>query len=405
MFTTEIDQTTASAAVRRLIEARVGDRADRVQRVISELHALSDMEHELVEDSLIDPFVTCLRIGPAERFSLGPRGHLVLASAFHSDSTSATLPEGFAEGLDFVSAPGETSDAHGDDRSPAHNHTPDDRDLAYETIASARAFIVWRGAPRSAAEARTQIPLLLRSTVRTAWLAALANEPRLEYFLDSRYQERDWWYRGAVVSVTHAMRTMVIARNPEPFPIRSWMAFVLGQAIPAGGSTIDTPSFGINAVRLLNSADELLRIDPSQSFACSMAAVEAGLGSRGSELGEKIGRRATRLLIPELAGRKGAQELFKRLYNLRSRVVHGDTCAVTPRQAVFMRYVASCVTYALAGFAKAEAMFGNPSSEDAIRKSLDQSEFEPGQPIGTIEPSFLISVLRSDRALSSWVGD
>jgi hypothetical protein len=156
-------------------------------------------------------------------------------------------------------------------------------------------------------------------------------------------------------------------------------------------------------VRLLSSADELLRADPGQSFTCSMSAIEACIGGRGTDLSERVSRRAARLLVPDPLMRAKAIDSFRNLYNIRSRVVHGDDCCVSQRQAVFMRYLASCVVYGLAGFARAAPRFDLPSTEDGIRKYLDSDAFTTGALMGAIVPSFANRVMCSAGPPSSWI--
>ena len=68
-----------------------------------------------------------------------------------------------------------------------------------------------------------------------------------------------------------------------------------------------------------------------------------------------------------------------------------------------MRYLASCVVYGLAGFARAAPRFDLPSTEDGIRKYLDSDAFTTGALMGAIVPSFANRVMCSAGPPSSWI--
>jgi len=403
--TAELDVDAARAAIKKLVQDVMSRRTSGIHQTLSELCAIREMEHALIEDSMIDPFCHNLRIGTCERFALGDRGTFEIDSAFGTWSEMVPLT---SERMLEINSRLENAEGVGESKPSRERLEADRRAVAtnFQSISPTRIFIAWRGAPCSADEARKRIPTILRATVRTAWLATLGNDPVLEYFADQRYQESDQQYRGAAIQSDYGIGLAYpIAEFPEEFPIRQWADFVLSQAIPGSiDSAADSRSFGINAIRLLNSADELLRVNPGQSFACSMAAIEACLGGKGENLSDKIARRSARLLVPEIEMRSKAVELIKLLYNTRSRVVHGDECDVSVRQAAFMRYIASCVVYALAGFAKAAPRFGLPSTEDGLRKHLDEDGYSPGKLIGTVTPRFLVEVLNSENLRVAWVG-
>jgi hypothetical protein len=404
----EFDAAAARSAIREMTLHRVGVRSPAISRVLSELDALREMERELIDDSRIDPFVTDLWVGEKERFSLGRRGHIELAAAFRVRPNSRVMTE--EEWSEFHAALENPALVH----EPAHEaqlagqgqrNRADQDQIYFEPIGSTRVFIAWRGAPASGAEARRHIPAVLRSAVRTAWMATLGRDSALRYLVDSRYQEFDAEGRGAAMHGFNpiAQSGMAIALHPEEFPIRLWIDHVLAQAVSDESTPAAGRSCAINAVRLLHTADELLHTSPAQSFLCSMSAIEAGLGGRGADLCERVARRAARLLVGELAERQLAIEAFRALYNTRSRIAHGDQCQVSARQAVFMRYVASCVAYSLAGVVRAAPRFGIAASEDGVRKFLDSDQFTAGLPVGAVEHHFLIEVLKSPERLAYWV--
>jgi hypothetical protein len=404
----ELDTELARNAISAIIVSRSAERLSDVQRCMSQILALSEMEHELLEDSQIDAFCHNLRISSSEVFPLGPRGHIELGSPLGTSANSQPITGEELAQIDEILEEHKRRTRSPEDeeryrqarawekQSAAHN---------FEPITPSRALIVWRGAPSSAEAARRSLPILLRATVRTAWLATCGSDSALRLFLDQRYREADPEFRGPAVFDSDGAFVLArpIAIHPEEFPVKEWMTFVLSQAIPGSAPSGAALSFGINAVRLLNSADDLLRVDLGQSFACSMSAIEACIGGKGTDLSEKVGRRAARLLVPTPLMRAKAIDSFKTLYSVRSRVVHGDDCRVSRSQAVFMRYLASCVVYGLAGFARAAPRFGLPSSEDGIRKYLDQDAFSDGPLMGAATPWFANKVLCSDGPASTWL--
>ena len=405
-----VDMKTARQSISELV-ARVAERrAGQIQRVLSEMLALREMEHELVEDSLIDPFCHNLRIGSSEWFSLGCRGGLNLDSPFATDADQEPITSDDWVEIQRVI---ETMDQGTDVEVPTGPDVPQSsqhhrrRSSSFQPISPSRIFIAWRGAPRSANEARRLLPPLVRSAVRTAWLATLGGmEDMLEYFADQRYRSDDPGLRGAAVKpgtlgfdFSHP-----ISVHPEHFPVREWLKLVLAQATSDADSSSDGFLFGINAVRMLSTADVVLREHPAQSFACSMSAVETCVGGKGEGLGDRVARRVARILVSAPSGRAQAVDVLKGLYNVRSRVVHGDECQVSVRQAVFMRYIASCVVYSLAGLAKAAPRFGFPGSSDGIRKHLDSQAYSGGPLIGTDSSPFFERVCGSGHLKSVWAG-
>jgi hypothetical protein len=230
------------------------------------------------------------------------------------------------------------------------------------------------------------------------------HDAMLEYFADPNHVCRSAMNRGASIEREWGLDDVYpISTFPENYPVQNWIQDVLGYAVLESPSASDEiPS--TNAVRLLNSADALREVDPARAFLCAMTAIEVGLGGKGSDLSEKVSRRMARLLIPALSARAGAIEVFKGLYDIRSRIAHGDDYRVSTRQAVFMRYVASCVTFSLCGYMRTAKRLGNPSSLDEVRKALDAGQFTADIPIGAEHHPFLVSVVASPAELANWVG-
>lgn len=77
-----------------------------------------------------------------------------------------------------------------------------------------------------------------------------------------------------------------------------------------------------NAVQLLSQAD--LQVDDAIGLSLSMAAIEALLGEKGPEIAKTLADRIAALLEPDLRKRANAVKLVKKLYNSRSRALHGE---------------------------------------------------------------------------------
>jgi hypothetical protein len=397
-----VDVDAARAAITHLTSERASERAQKVEQTLSELECLRDMEHEILEQSAIDPVCANLRIGTEVRFPLGPRGHLQLAPALPAISKALTEEDW---GQLLAALEGDAVAPSAEQGAADHAMTEraaEDRQINVQSITAARCFLTWRGAPDSVAHARRELPMLLNSATRTAWLAMISQRGELEYFADPLWQESDPWERGAEIKpglLGH--RAFPVAQFPEEYPVLHWLQEVLGQALPESESRDE--AFPIaNSVRLLHSADILHRSNPAQSFCCAMAAVEVGLGGKGVALADKISTRMARLVVPDLNLRHRAIEVCKALYDIRSRVAHGDGYQVSERQAVFMRYVASCAIYSLCGYLRAAPRFGLPANVDGVRKLLDKEVFVAGTPIGTTIHPYLLGLLERQSELDSW---
>jgi hypothetical protein len=403
-----LDVDAARRAIVELVESRAFARMDQFSRVLSSLEALRDLEHEIVEDSRIDSVFADLRIDEFVRVPLGSRGHLELASPLRGRGVAKTEHQ-LREMLELLERGHFKSDPSSDPK-PDPNVQKLINDRLYEAsrnahpITLSRVFLAWRGGPGSAEVARVELPALLRSAVRTAWLAMIRHNANLEYFADSRWVRQSFDGRGAPIEPGWTLDSVYpISTFPENYPVQNWIQDVLGQVVLESPSASDAiPS--TNAVRLLSSADALRHVDPARAFLCATTAIEVGLGGKGSDLSERVSRRMARLLIPELSGRARAIEVFRSLYDIRSRIAHGDDYRVSVRQAVFMQYVASCVTYSLCGSMRTAKRLGNPSSLDDVRKALDAGQFTADIPIGAERHPFLVWLVAEPAKLADWVG-
>lgn len=263
--------------------------------------------------------------------------------------------------------------------------------------------VVWRGGTCSLLAAQREIPRLIATATRTAVLS-LRGEPwvlsRLRSITTHGVSDDDFYS-------PRVHREHVVCENignfPADFPVRKWI-----ERVVQDGTSDNAPedSFAGNSCRLFVEADGFLGSNPRQSFVCSMAAIEACLGGVGTDLGKRLGQAFGRLLCPAGDRRPKAIELFERLYDLRSRVVHGAPISIDVRQAVFMRYIASCVAYNFTGFASARKRLAEGSDNSSIRKFLTERDLYRNDILpGTTECEYLLKMLRDDSTPGErWLG-
>ncbi len=82
-----------------------------------------------------------------------------------------------------------------------------------------------------------------------------------------------------------------------------------------------------NAIQLLAEVD--IQFRDGIALALTVTAIEALLG-KGSAIAKTISENVAILLEPELEARRKAENFVKRLYDTRSRVLHGDEVSGTP---------------------------------------------------------------------------
>jgi hypothetical protein len=399
LLTDGVNDATLNAAresIRSAVCVRATERRDSVLASLREISALRRMEHELMVPGGIDPFCTQLQIDRYDEIGLGPRGHVQMGSAFDAAGTlvkqeGETVPK-------RIPKPEEIDEwIEGSKvRASASHLSP---------LSAARLLIVWRGAPDSARHAATQIPALMRSAVRTAWLSVLGDEDALSYLADPSHRPNDLSLRYVEASEDSGGEIYLVSSYPSDFPIHNWIEEVLGQALHSPKHASAGSTFAAMGSRLLLDADALLASCTRQSFVCSMAAAESLLVDNGPDIGARLTRRLARLLVPELDLRKRAIDTFAHLYNLRSRVVHGDDVEIPMRHAVFMRYIASSAVYRFSGLARAARSMGFPGHQKDIWKTIDDEQFSERVLIGeSASNRFLPELLRDEDKIRYWTG-
>jgi hypothetical protein len=240
---------------------------------------------------------------------------------------------------------------------------------AVQPVSRCRVLVVWRGSPVSAVAAREALPHVIRSAVRTAAMSQNMSEGLLELVVSPHYMSPGHDMRSANIDESHYL--LNIGLSPRDFPVAMWLELALDETLRASSSPC---SFAGNASRLLLDADDLLDVSPQQSFVCSVSAIEACLGSKGEAVASRLARSVARLLCPDTKLRSGAESMFKRLYDTRSRVVHGDRVYVDRRNAVFMRFIASCVVYNVAGFVRGQVRMGAEVRQDTVQRFLGEQD-------------------------------
>jgi hypothetical protein len=138
------------------------------------------------------------------------------------------------------------------------------------------------------------------------------------------------------------------------------------------------------ATRLLTQAD--MQADNSVGLALSVAAVEAMLCRKGSDLANMFSENASALLEPEPGSRSQAVEWCKKLYNLRSEVLHGTGFNATSTDVSHARLLAAAVLKAMVerrNFVR--RMEGDVEKVDVLLKELFADKYTPGQLTGVEE--------------------
>ena len=139
-----------------------------------------------------------------------------------------------------------------------------------------------------------------------------------------------------------------------------------------------------NAIHLLAESDNQT-ID-AIGLALSITAVEALLAEGVTEISEKLSRNVATLLEPDLSRRSNAEEFTKKLYNLRSRALHGEKIEVEPQTQKSARHLAAAVLVAVLNrcdFLK-RADYAPEKPEDLL-KELRGISYTPGQLTGVPE--------------------
>jgi hypothetical protein len=129
----------------------------------------------------------------------------------------------------------------------------------------------------------------------------------------------------------------------KPNDLRRHLPFVQGCAkVVFLEDTEDTTARRLcNAVRLLGQADQQSVM--ALKLALSVAAIEALLGEKGSELAGRLSTYVARLLEPKPAFRTKAQDFVRDLYDERSKALHGAALDSDEKVADARKLAAGCL--------------------------------------------------------------
>jgi hypothetical protein len=148
------------------------------------------------------------------------------------------------------------------------------------------------------------------------------------------------------------------------------------------------------AVRLLRQAD--MQAANGVGLALSVAAVEAMLCRKGSDLANLFAENVATLLEPEPRFRADAVRWCKKLYGLRSDVFHGNALDATLEDFEDARVLAAAV---LKGMIErrnyVRRIGGSVETPDDLLEEMARDKYTPGQTTG-VEESPIVSVWRCD---------
>jgi len=161
--------------------------------------------------------------------------------------------------------------------------------------------------------------------------------------------------------------------------------------------------------RIRNSMILLIQADavnnPAIKDALSMTAVEALACTKGTEISKTMAENVAILLDPDLKYRKQIQKEVKRLYDFRSRVLHGDVVEKSPSsitfancEDIFPRSLASAVLLAalerMEFFRRVE---DKPETFSDFIAEIQDEQYKARSPLGVLEsPLFEIRRIYGD---------
>ena len=75
------------------------------------------------------------------------------------------------------------------------------------------------------------------------------------------------------------------------------------------------------------------------------------------------------------------------------KFVHGEQCDTSTKDAVLMRYVASCVVFNCAGLARAMGRLDDDAGAKSVIRALDQDNYGQSLMPGVTRSSYLLRIL------------
>ncbi len=116
-----------------------------------------------------------------------------------------------------------------------------------------------------------------------------------------------------------------------------------------------------NAVQLLIESDR--QSHHAIGLALSFAAIESLLGEKTQGIGEDIAVKAATLLCPDAEHRRGVINIVKKMYDHRSRSLHGEQLMVEAETRERVRMLASTVLRAVLDWLEFSVRLGNTQAE------------------------------------------
>jgi predicted component of type VI protein secretion system len=407
------DFADARKAMIEAMEPRLKARHADCQDALDELCATASIDHQWVADLEIDARCAELGIKGSGGFeiSLGKTDFVRIFPAFGARLVDEEAVRRVAKDpllFEQLQMPESTGSDSTKSPSPAGDEAvPNDvlrEDLAdwltaiqgYGQLPNARGVFVWRGTKRSAARASREVARAIRTGVMTGWLAASGDEHVISFVGDANYDpyELNWdkvSYLGG--AVREGVQAQSIDSFPETFPIAQFLQTSINGMCDVATESTKSYRFVAGALRLLGDCDAMLSSFPAQAFVAAMSAVEACVGGKGSDLAKTVARRCGRLLVDDLRLRASADQLLSDLYDHRSRIVHGEQCDTSTKDAVLMRYVASCVVFNCAGLARAMGRLDDDAGAKSVIRALDQDNYGQSLMPGVTRSSYLLRIL------------
>ena len=408
------DFADARKAMIEAMEPRLEARQADCQDALDELCAAAAIDHQWIADLGID--ARCVELGisgtSGVHISLGKKDFMRIFPAFSARlmddeairrvakdpiaSEQSPMPPGTV-GPESQAFPARSGDPT----------VPDDTFgeelgfwmraiMGYGQLPNARGVFVWRGTKRSAARASQEVSRAIRTGVMTGWLAASGDEHVISFVGNANYDpgeldlDRTWRLEGAV---REGVPAQSIEAFPETFPIAEFLQTSVSGMSDVARESTKSYRFVAGALRLLGDCDAMLSSFPAQAFVAAMSAVEACVGGKGSDLAKTVARRCGRLLVDDLRLRASADQFLSDLYDHRSRIVHGEQCDTSTKDAVLMRYVASCVVFNCAGLARAMGRLDDDAGAKSVIRALDQDNYGQSLMPGVTRSSYLLRIL------------
>ena len=116
-----------------------------------------------------------------------------------------------------------------------------------------------------------------------------------------------------------------------------------------------------------------------------MTAIEALLGKNRDSIAKTISENASTLLEPDLDHRRKAENFVRKLYDTRSRVLHGDEVGGTLFTRRDARLLASAALFAITRKRDTRRRDGEPTKLEHLFEELSEQKYKSGLIEGVCE--------------------